>query len=63
MGRTEEELVRMKIKRIEIAICEACLEGDGEMCTTPECALCWHLVDIPISDGLYEVKEEYEATL
>lgn len=52
----------MKIKRIVIDICEACLAGEGEMCHTPECALCRHSVDLPIWPELYHVVHEYDST-
>ena len=32
----------MIIKRIIIALCEACLKGEGEECHTPQCALYMH---------------------
>jgi len=50
----------MKIKVIRIAICEACLAGEGEECHTPGCALFLHSVDLPIFSELYEVIREYE---
>jgi len=50
----------MKIKRIEIRICEACLNGEGQECHTPGCALWLHKVDLPIDPGLYRVLDEYE---
>jgi hypothetical protein len=42
-----------EIKRIEIDICDDCLSGDGEVCSTPGCALIWHAVDLPIDGGTY----------
>lgn len=45
----------MKIKHVKIWICEGCLEGEGEMCHTPGCALIRHMVDLPIGPELYEV--------
>ena len=50
----------MKIKRIEIDICEACLDGKGEECHTPGCALWLHRVDLPIHPEMYKVIAEYE---
>lgn len=50
----------MKLKKIEITICEACLEGRGKECHTPGCALFLHIVDLPIDPGMYEVIEETE---
>lgn len=35
-----------------IWLCDPCIEGEGEMCHTPECTLCWHAVDIPIGKEL-----------
>lgn len=49
----------MRIKRIKIDICEACLKGQGAECHTPGCALFLHRVDIPFTDGTYEVLEEF----
>ncbi len=50
----------MKIKRIQIDICEPCLNGEGEECHTPECALFLHRVDLPIQREMYEVVSEYD---
>ena len=52
----------MKLKLIQIMICEACLNGIGAECHTPGCALWIHRVDLPIDPGLYEVIEEFEAS-
>ena len=49
----------MKIKKINISICEECLDGKGEECHTPECAVFLHRVDLPIDPNLYEVLNEY----
>lgn len=54
----------MKLKRIEIVLCEACLDGIAGECHVPECA--WFLRDSPghpILTELYEVKEEWEVEL
>lgn len=51
----------MKLKRIEIAICEACLDGVGSECHTPGCALWLHRVDLPIHPELYTVVVEYDS--
>jgi len=51
----------MKLKTIKIMICEACLEGVGECCWTPGCALWLHKVDLSIDPRLYEVKQEFEV--
>ena len=51
----------MKIKKIEIWLCEACLNGEGKECHTPGCALFLHdSPGHPIIPELYEVLEEYE---
>lgn len=52
----------MKLKTIEIMICEACLAGKGEECHTPGCALWLHTVDLPIDPGLYTVIREFEVS-
>ena len=50
----------MKIKRIIINICEACLKGEGQECHTPGCALYLHRVYLPIDKHLYEILSEKE---
>ena len=50
----------MKLKRIEVTICEACLNGERGVCHTPGCALCRHAVDLPIDPLEYIVLEEWE---
>lgn len=49
----------MLLKKIEITICEACLDGIGSECHTPGCALCLHKVDLPIDINLYRVIKEF----
>lgn len=48
----------MKLKLIAIEICEACLDGKGEECHTPGCALFLHRVDLPICPMHYKVLSE-----
>ena len=51
----------MKVKQVKIWICQACLDGEGEECHTPECA--WFLHDspgAPIMPELYEVLQEFD---
>lgn len=50
---------RILLRRIAITICVPCLEGQGEECHTPGCALWLHRVDLPINRGLYDVLDEY----
>ena len=51
----------MKIKKIVIELCEACLVGEGEECHTPGCALWMHnSPGHPINEELYTVLDEYE---
>lgn len=50
----------MKLKQVKITICEACLNGEGEMCNVPGCALCRHAVDLPIAPEMYEVLQEWD---
>ena len=49
----------MKILKIEINICQACLNGLGKECHTPSCAFYMQDVRPPIDKGLYTVLEEY----
>lgn len=53
----------MKIKKIIIDICEACLNGEeeGEQCNTAGCALWLHLIDYPFDKKVYQVVSEYEV--
>ena len=48
---------KIVLKRIEITICSACLDGVGSEYHVPGCALYLHAVDLPIHQELYEVKE------
>jgi hypothetical protein len=48
----------MKLKTIEIRICDQCLNGEGKECHTPGCALFLHTVDLPIHPELYRVIHE-----
>lgn len=45
----------MALKKIEIIICDDCLNGVGFECHTPGCALFMHRVDLPIDKRLYKV--------
>jgi hypothetical protein len=48
----------MKLKLVRMWICQACLDGDGDECHTPGCALYLHSVDLPIAPELYKVLAE-----
>lgn len=51
----------MKVKKVEILLCESCLKGEGQECHTPGCALFLHnSPGHPIIPELYKVLEEYE---
>lgn len=50
----------MKLKDIRITICEACLDGIGECCWTPGCAMWMHEVDLAFDPRAYEVIQEFE---
>jgi len=50
----------MKLKKIQITICETCLDAIGQECHTPGCALFLHAVDLPINPEMYEVIDEWE---
>lgn len=50
----------MKLKLVKIWLCEACLNGEGEECHTPGCALWIHSSPgHPIIPELYEVLNEF----
>lgn len=48
------------VHMVQIAICQPCLDGVGEMCTTPGCALWLHKVDLPIHREVYEIIETWK---
>jgi hypothetical protein len=50
----------MKLKTIQIQICQPCLDGEGAECHTPGCALWLHRVDLPIDPMVYEVIQEVD---
>jgi hypothetical protein len=50
----------MKIKVVTMHVCEACLDGVGEECHTPGCAMWLHSVDLPFHPESYEVQREYD---
>jgi len=53
----------VNLKLVKIWLCEACLNGDGDECHTPGCALCWH--NSPghsIEPKLYEILNEYDMS-
>lgn len=50
----------MKLRKITIIICQACLDGEGSECHTAGCALYLHRVDLPIHPELYEVGDEWD---
>lgn len=44
-------------------LCEACIDGEGEECHTPGCALWLHSVDLPIHrEVLVFLEERQEPT-
>lgn len=45
------------LKTIRITICADCLDGIGETCKTPGCALLSHRVDLAIDPSSYDVIE------
>lgn len=53
----------MKIKVVTMHICEACLDGVGQECHTPECVMWMHSVDLPFDPRTYEVQREYDTAL
>jgi hypothetical protein len=48
------------LRKIEIIICDKCLNGIGEECHTPGCALYLHRVDLPVDKRLYKIIESYK---
>ena len=49
-----------ELLKIKITICQECLNGAGEECHTPGCALFLHKVDLPID--MYELDDDTELT-
>lgn len=50
----------MKLRTIVITLCQACLDGEGEECHTPGCAMFLHRVDLPFAPESYEVLAEFD---
>ena len=49
----------VKVAHVKIHLCSLCLEGAGEVCNTPGCALCRHdSPGFPIDPHLYEILDE-----
>jgi hypothetical protein len=38
----------IKVQTVVVSICDACIDGEGQECHTPGCALFLHSVDLPI---------------
>lgn len=53
-----DEIKSEELKTIKISICQSCLDGIGEECHTPGCALYLHKVDLPINKDQYEIFDE-----
>lgn len=51
----------LRLKLIAIRICSACLDGVGQECHTPGCALFLHRVDLPVHVESYQVLHEEEV--
>jgi hypothetical protein len=49
------EDVNEELRTIEITICQPCLDGEGDECHTPGCALFLHAVDLPINKAQYKI--------
>lgn len=60
MGDRQRDTVTM-LNRIVITVCQRCLDGEGDECHTPGCALWMHRVDIPIDRKAYRVLAREEA--
>jgi hypothetical protein len=51
----------VKLKCVEMWLCEDCLAGKGELCNTPGCALCrMKPLEWALSPELYNVVEEFD---
>jgi hypothetical protein len=44
-----------EVVRVAMSICRPCLDGVGQECHTPGCALWMHKVDLPIGPEFYEL--------
>ena len=43
----------VSLKRVEMIICQACLDGVGQECHTPGCAMFLHRIDLPFPKDVY----------
>lgn len=51
----------MLVKLVAIWLCEACLNGEGQECHTPDCAMFLHRVDLPFHPEIYQVLHEQDS--
>lgn len=61
-GDDESERTPIEIKRIEIEVCERCLEGEPGVCHEPQCAFCRHdSLGFPVIPELYTVLDSWKV--
>jgi hypothetical protein len=60
--QSSPETIDPALKRVQMLICTACLDGIGEECHTPGCAMFLHRVDIPFPKGAYTEIPDAAAT-
>jgi hypothetical protein len=51
----------VRLRLIAINICQPCLDGEGQECHTPGCALWLHRVDLPIDPNVYTILHEEDS--
>ena len=52
-----------ELKRVEMLVCTACLDGIGEECHTPGCSMFLHSVDLPFPKDTYREVTDFAPTL
>lgn len=57
-AKRNEDTVEPLVRLVQILLCDSCLQGIGQECHTPGCALFMHRCpDFPIMPELYDVIE------
>lgn len=46
------------LHRVQLTLCEPCIDGEGEECHTPGCDLFLHAVDIPILPAREQIADK-----
>jgi hypothetical protein len=62
MTRSSPVTTEPTLKRVQMLLCTSCLDGIGEECHTPGCAMYLHRVDLPFPKDTYTEVADAAAT-